>query len=325
MMSAKVRKIAETACWCVGLALIGLYFALRADGEVERRAAISSFMAAAASRRPPSNTGSAMVRHTFPARLTYGPPDKTHWSKGRIRAYQAARTTTNENNGTPMAILRIPRVGLEVPVYAADTARNMNRGAVLIEGTAAPDTGSNTAIAAHRDGYFRVLKDVVVGDVLTVQTLSVLQQYRVASLEIVKPTDISVLRQTRTPVVTLVTCYPFYFVGPAPRRYIVRAVAFKGSNREDDPLVRELPSQGKAQHHGSSRIRHTPPILTMRFQDWKRRHPAVVIRWDPIALAGRYFHLEGSAFPVEANAHREASIRQPPYSVASRPVDRGPR
>ena len=255
MNSAKVRKTAERVCWCVGLMLIGIYFALRADGEVERRAAISAFTAEAASPQSPSDTRNLMVGHTIHEPLTYSAPDKTRWSKGRIRAYKAAQITSNANDGTPLAVLRIPRVGLEVPVYSADTARNMNRGAVLVEGTAAPDTGSNTAIAAHRDGYFRVLKDVVVGDVVTVQTLSRFQRFRVTALEIVRPTDISVLRQTRAPVVTLVTCYPFYFVGPAPRRYIVRAVALKTVSIRDEPSARKLPVQGKARHRDPSNIR----------------------------------------------------------------------
>ncbi len=224
MVAKKVLRTVELVCWCVGLALVVLYFSLRIDGELERRAAISSFMAAAASM-------TTLAAAPTPAKtrppLTYGVPDQTHWSQGRIRAYAKARGRAKA--GLPVAVLRIRRLGLAVPVYAADTARNMNRGAVLVAGTAAPDTRGNTAIAAHRDGYFRVLKNVVVGDVLSVQTLTKVERYRVTSLEVVKPTNISVLRQTQVPVVTLVTCYPFYFVGSAPRRFIVRAVALLDS------------------------------------------------------------------------------------------------
>lgn len=222
MTRSGVFRAIEATCWVVGVALIALYFAARADGESGRRAAISAFTAATAYAASPS----AAKRDAAP--LAYGAPDESHWSQGRIRAYQAAEGGAA---GLPVAVLRIRRVGLEVPVFSADTARNMNRGAVLVAGTAAPDTGGNTAIAAHRDGYFRALKDVVVGDVLSVQTLSRVERYRVTSLEIVKPTDVSVLRPTPVPTVTLVTCYPFYFVGSAPRRYIVRAVAVEGGVR----------------------------------------------------------------------------------------------
>ena len=221
MMPKKLLRAAEVACWCAGCALVAVYVVARADGEIERRAAVSAFLAAAASKQPP-----AAVR-TPPAPLTYGAPDETHWSKGRIRAYAAVPA-----GGLPVAVLRIRRVGLEVPVFAADTARNMNRGAVLVAGTAAPDTGGNTAIAAHRDGYFRALKDVTVGDAITVRTPARTERFRVSAIEVVEPTDVSVLRPTPVPAVTLVTCYPFYFVGSAPRRYIVRAVAFGGAARK---------------------------------------------------------------------------------------------
>jgi len=118
-------------------------------------------------------------------------------------------------------------VDLAVPVYARLDERNLNRGAALVEGTAAPDSDGNTAIAAHRDGYFRALKSVALGDIVTVQTLSRLRKYRVTTIEIVKPENVTPLHATTFPALTLVTCYPFYFVGNAPRRYIVRAVAMK--------------------------------------------------------------------------------------------------
>jgi sortase A len=127
----------------------------------------------------------------------------------------------------PIALLRIGRVGLEVPVYADTTERNLNRGAGWVKGTAAPDDGGNIAIAAHRDGYFRVLKDVAVGDVLELESITQERLYRVTEISIVEPGDTSSLFATETAAVTLVTCYPFYFVGHAPQRYIVRAVALQ--------------------------------------------------------------------------------------------------
>lgn len=306
MISAKVRKTAEIACWCVGIALIGLYFALRADGEAERQAAVLEFMAAAASPQPMVDKAETITRH---ATLAYGAPDKSHWSKGRLRKYEQARTAA----GMPVAILRIRRLGLEVPVYSADTARNMNRGAVLIEGTALPDTNGNTAIAAHRDGYFRALKNVVVGDVLTVQTVSMLQRFRVVSLEIVKPTDISVLRQTPVPAVTLVTCYPFYFVGPAPQRYIVRAVVSDGAGQGDGPFARKSSVRDKAVHRGPAGVRRMPAMVMTGFQDWR------VIAWEPIARLARFFQMEPLEGIAEVNAYLETGIRSGRYSTAPRP------
>jgi|GEM_PF-203207 len=238
MTARRLFKTAEILCWCFGVALVALYFAFRADGEIERRAAISSFEAAAASVQTAPQAVAAAVTQTPSAPLTFRNPDKAQWSRGRVRAYQAAWATAGEPPGLPVAVLRIPRVHLEVPVYAEDTARNLNRGAVLIAGTSRPNTVGNTAIAAHRDGYFRALKNVSLGDILTVQTLSSTRRYRVISLHVVEPSDVSVLRRTRVPAVTLVTCYPFYFVGSAPNRYIVRALEL---GRSDPPAGRRAP------------------------------------------------------------------------------------
>jgi sortase A len=114
---------------------------------------------------------------------------------------------------------------VEVPVYVDASERNLNRGAGLVAGTAPPGSDGNIAIAAHRDGYFRALERVAVGDLLELETPLLRRQYRVAEVAIVEPTDIRSLLETGVPTVTLVTCYPFYFVGNAPRRYIVRALA----------------------------------------------------------------------------------------------------
>ena len=90
--------------------------------------------------------------------------------------------------------------------------------------SAAPGTDGNSGIAGHRDGFFRRLKDIEAGDTLVLETLQRKERYRVVGIWIVNPDDVSVLDPTPHRALTLVTCYPFYFVGPAPKRYIVRAV-----------------------------------------------------------------------------------------------------
>jgi sortase A len=99
------------------------------------------------------------------------------------------------------------------------------RGAGLVEGTGLPGSNGNVAIAAHRDTYFRALKDLALGDRIELAMLDRTQTYVVTGLSVVEPTDVHVLADTGEPVLTLVTCYPFYFVGHAPQRFIVRAVA----------------------------------------------------------------------------------------------------
>ncbi len=222
--NVKIRSL-EAACWGLGLALIAAYCGARTYGELERREAISAFSIA----RLQSDV-EAGVRGTDRANGDLAPtnsaPDQTEWSASRMHAY-AARADQSEPVPLASALLRITDVGLEVPVYADASERNLNRGAGLIAGTAAPDSDGNVGIAAHRDGYFRALEGVEVGDLVELETRSRRRQYRITELAIVEPTDISPLRETGVPAVTLVTCYPFYFVGSAPQRYIVRAVAIE--------------------------------------------------------------------------------------------------
>ena len=78
-------------------------------------------------------------------------------------------------------------------------------------------------IAGHRDGFFRPLKDIAVGDLIEVEAVGHVDRYRVQHTWIVTPDDVWVLDPTDTPSLTLVTCYPFYFIGSAPKRFIVRA------------------------------------------------------------------------------------------------------
>jgi sortase A len=124
----------------------------------------------------------------------------------------------------PLAVLRIPRVGVEAPVLEGTDDWTLNRGVGHIEDTAAPGVDGNVGIAGHRDGFFRPLKDITPGDLLEVETRAGVAQYHVDRVWIVNPDDVSVLDPTPSPSVTLVTCYPFYYVGSAPQRFIVRAV-----------------------------------------------------------------------------------------------------
>jgi LPXTG-site transpeptidase (sortase) family protein len=109
---------------------------------------------------------------------------------------------------------------------------NLNRGAGRIEGTARIGEAGNVGIAAHRDGFFRALKDVRVGDTLLLERVTATRTYRVVSTTLVDPSEVSVLAPTTTESVTLVTCYPFYYVGSAPRRFIVRAQRVTPDDKE---------------------------------------------------------------------------------------------
>ena len=143
------------------------------------------------------------------------------WSPGRVKAYRVA---LQQESLPTLAILRIPRLKLEVPVYDGTTDAVLDLAAGRIEGTALPGTTGNVGIAAHRDDFFRVLKDVREGDALELDTPVAAEQYRVEWIRITTPDDVSVIDPTPGRAVTLVGCYPFYHVGSAPQRFIVRAV-----------------------------------------------------------------------------------------------------
>ncbi len=157
-----------------------------------------------------------------PRELTWsGKVDMTLWSQVRVKAYKVA---LQRETPPTLAILRIPRLELEVPVHDGTTDAVLDLAAGRIEETALPGTVGNVGIAAHRDGFFRILKDIKEGDALVLDTPVAAEQYRVEWIRITTPDDVSVIDPTPGPSVTLVGCYPFYHVGPAPKRFIVRAV-----------------------------------------------------------------------------------------------------
>jgi sortase A len=120
----------------------------------------------------------------------------------------------------------IARLGVSVMVMEGFDGKTLRRGAGHIPGTALPGQQGNVGISAHRDTFFRPLRNIQAGDVMTVTTLDGEYEYRVVSTKVVSPSDVSVLNPTGGEVLTLVTCYPFYYAGAAPERFIVRAVRF---------------------------------------------------------------------------------------------------
>jgi sortase A len=119
--------------------------------------------------------------------------------------------------------LEIPRLGLSVMVVEGVGNRTLRRAAGHIPGTGLPGQSGNVGIAAHRDTFFRPLKDLRIHDEIRFSTVTGEFKYEVEWLKIVEPTNVGVLAPPGGKVLTLVTCYPFYYVGPAPQRWIVRA------------------------------------------------------------------------------------------------------
>ena len=192
----------EILAWTFGLGALAAYGSAVYSRHHEAREAIRVF-------------ADARLAATTPV------PDQRLWSPERVAAWKASLTRPER---APLGILRLARVGLEVPILEGTDDETLNRGAGHIEDTARPGENGNSGIAAHRDGFFRVLEKVQVGDVFEVETARGVFKYRLERTWIVSPDDVSVLDDTAQPSITLVTCYPFYYVGSAPRRFIVRAV-----------------------------------------------------------------------------------------------------
>ena len=148
------------------------------------------------------------------------PVDFHLWSAKRISAYEDSLAKKTD---APLAILRIPKINLEVPIFNDTDDLTLNRGVGRILGTAQIGMSGNLGIAGHRDGFFRGLQDIAPGDVLELVRPQHSDRYAVSQIRIVAPEDTSVLNPTAVPTLTLVTCFPFYFVGHAPKRYIVVA------------------------------------------------------------------------------------------------------
>ena len=126
-------------------------------------------------------------------------------------------------DGALLGRLEIPRLGVAVMVVQGVKDGDLRRAAGHIPGTALPGEPGNVGIAAHRDTFFRPLRRIAPDDTITLDTLRGKYYYRVVSTKIVPPQDVGVLYPTGHDTLTLVTCYPFDYIGPAPKRFIVKA------------------------------------------------------------------------------------------------------
>jgi sortase A len=203
----RLLLVAEVVCLALGLAGLARLGLFRHKVATETRHELERFAEVRALASPT------------------GTPDQSLWSPVRVNAWRQA---IGEPVPAPLAVLRIPKIRLEVPVLPGTDDHTLDRAAGHIEDTAQPGMDGNSGIAGHRDGFFRGLKDITAGDVIELDTLQGTDVYRVERTWVVKPEDVSVLDPTPTPALTLVTCYPFYFVGSAPERFIVRAVRVGG-------------------------------------------------------------------------------------------------
>lgn len=213
-----MARMIERACWALACVSIALYLVARTDAAIHGKADLDLATTAAAGATTTANVPSvaSIVSTVPPAAPVPG----------------------------LLGLLEIPSLGLSTPLYTDTSEVNLNRGAGLIAGMSGPGQGGNLGVAAHRDGVFRPLEDIQVGAAIELRTASFHYVYRVTSIAVVDRSDAALLRRTDEPAITLVTCYPFRFVGPAPRRFVVRGLldSTREATASVTPPLREKPA-----------------------------------------------------------------------------------
>jgi sortase A len=151
--------------------------------------------------------------------------DRQTVSEGKLQQGSSASRESEPavEPGGLIGRVEIPRLLLSVIVVEGVDKTDLRRAVGHIPGTALPGRPGNVGLAGHRDTFFRPLKDVRIKDEVQLSTLKGSFTYEVESLRVVEPEDVGVLASSGEKVLTLVTCYPFYYFGPAPQRWIVRA------------------------------------------------------------------------------------------------------
>ena len=208
----KIVNWTQRLLFILGLFLIAIYVAAYVHKEILSRAQLERF---------DSHRALTSVQGTETLVPESGfAVDFRLWSAKRIAEYEDSLA---QHVAPPLAVLHISKFQLRVPVIEGTDELTLNRGIGHIAGTARPDEEGNIGLAGHRDGFFRVLRDISRGDTIELQTTRATDRYVVDQIVLVRPDDVSVLQPRSVRSLTLVTCYPFYFIGSAPQRYIVRA------------------------------------------------------------------------------------------------------
>lgn len=150
---------------------------------------------------------------------------KAIWSQAEgVRALERPFTAKSLSVGDVVGRLEIPRLNLSTVVFEGADSDVLERGAGHLPDTALPGKRGNAVLAAHRDTFFRPLRGIRIGDRVKFHQSKGDHVYIVKSTRVVEPNEVDVLNPTAEPELTLITCYPFRFIGPAPERFVVRAV-----------------------------------------------------------------------------------------------------
>lgn len=219
----------EIAFLVLGMLSGGIYPASRIDSYLASHSALERFEA--------SEPSVPVETRNDEAGVPVFEPDFLGWSDGRVKAYMRPAA---QQSSLPLAVLEIPKIHLKVPVFDGTDGLTLNHAVGHIAGTARPGEQGNIGIAGHRDGFFRALKEIAPGDRINLKTRGATDRYIVDHIQIVSPRDVGVLKPQERPAITLVTCYPFQFLGSAPKRFVVTAYleerSAAGSTTSEDRL-----------------------------------------------------------------------------------------
>lgn len=238
-MSAPIRRWIERLLLVVGFACLGTYGFAFVDArlfEAEQNRRLEEELRERAIER--AEQVEQAEQESTPARKPAAPPVKQ-----AAEAPPASETDSfasfgeeaqepevpQSGEGELLGRIRIPGTGVSAILLEGIAHRTLRHGVGHIPGTSLPsEAGGNVGVAGHRDSFFRGLKDIDRDDVIELTTLDGTWRYRVEWTRVVRPSQTEVLADTEGPSLTLVTCYPFYYVGSAPKRFIVRAHLIDG-------------------------------------------------------------------------------------------------
>jgi len=165
--------------------------------------------------------GQSAAEREFETAIPQSPPPTAEPTSPSARPPERPRPLIEP--GDTVAKMRIPRLSAQLYIVEGDGPNELRRGPGHLTGTSMPGGDGNCVIAGHRDTHFRVLKDIRQGDDIVMETKSGEYLYRVKSIRVVSPDYTEPLHQTLEPELNLITCYPFFYVGSAPKRFVVEA------------------------------------------------------------------------------------------------------
>lgn len=188
-----MRRFSERFLWAAGIACLAMYVFVVLDAYLHQ----------------------AIQKRELERQIHHGRPDITKSAPGPA---QAGRTPFP-------ARIEIPRLGVNAIVESGTDSGTLRVAVGHIPGTDPPGGIGNVGLAAHRDSFFRGLRDIRGNDVVLLTTVDGSREYRVQWTRVVTPDRVDVLEHTTNPSLTLITCYPFGYIGNAPKRFVVRAKA----------------------------------------------------------------------------------------------------